>query len=46
MKKLTQLLVIVSFAFSNIYTQDIPHKINYQGILKDAAGCHCTRWEL
>ena len=38
MKKLTQLLVIVSFAFSNIYTQDIPHKINYQGILKDAAG--------
>ena len=38
MKKLTQLLVIVSFAFSNIHTQDIPHKINYQGILKDAAG--------
>ena len=38
MKKLTLLLVIVSFAFSNIYAQEIPQKINYQGILKDAAG--------
>ena len=38
MKKLTLLLIVVLFAFSNINGQDVPHKINYQGVLKNAAG--------
>ncbi|MBK7629191.1 MAG: hypothetical protein IPJ23_00305 [Ignavibacteriales bacterium] len=38
MKKLTLLLVIILFVYSNNYSQGIPETINYQGILKDASG--------
>ncbi|MBK7499715.1 MAG: hypothetical protein IPI19_11570 [Ignavibacteriales bacterium] len=40
MKKLTLLfiLLISMYALSNIYSQGIPQTINYQGVLKDAAG--------
>ena len=38
MKRIISLLSLITLFFGNILSQEIPHTISYQGVLKDAAG--------